>query len=223
MDRPLDLVKASPLFTFKRTVSLYSDFRRLKESNEDGYNANVAAWKAILTATVSPTHHIYPDITLLSASDELVNAFYTPENGRPLALDVVLDELVQDQTFVPLSRYLDLNQSIFYDATKYWSGWAWNKFKSVSRLGTISNLVYSTSPWKSSNRSGGLKTEKYVYVKTLDQVSSGVLKKLKSAEYELNHSYSHTVFTKRLFYSAARTISNSTAKKFAYPKLIWTV
>lgn len=77
-----------PGFTERRMPSLYSDFRTIKESNTEGYDANVATWKSVLQEALS-SGTVFPDAVLLTAGSSLLESFASARFGRPLALDCV--------------------------------------------------------------------------------------------------------------------------------------
>lgn len=82
-------------FTERRMPSLYSDFRNIKESNTEGYEANIATWKSVLSqALLSRT--VFSDAVVLSAGNNLLELFDSSKFGRPLALDCVLVSTAED-------------------------------------------------------------------------------------------------------------------------------
>lgn len=98
------------LFSERRLPSLYSDFRSLKEKNPDGYEANVAAWNAVLTQAVrkgllvstnlsdslteensehGEANITMPDLLVIHSGRALLDSLTSPVWGSPLGLQVV--------------------------------------------------------------------------------------------------------------------------------------
>lgn len=78
-----------PGFSDRRLPSLYSDFRKIKDSNTEGYEANITTWKAVLTEAIK-SGTVSHDATVLSAGSTLLEYFDSSLYGKPLALDCVL-------------------------------------------------------------------------------------------------------------------------------------
>uniref|UniRef100_A0A060TGU2 ARAD1D25960p n=1 Tax=Blastobotrys adeninivorans TaxID=409370 RepID=A0A060TGU2_BLAAD len=180
----LPLVEQNRLFTERRLPSLYSDFRRLKESNEEGYFANIAAWKSLLTEALNQGS--FAD-SLCIDTTHLLTRLTSAENGVPLAVDTVLSELVKDKAFVPLSVYLTQAHPI--------SGRHWGVAPVVSWALRTTGL-YDNS-W-SAGKSGELNSEKYVFMAKVEKVSDEVFTKIKRTIAD-NPGYSSTVFTRQQF------------------------
>ncbi|KAK9472686.1 uncharacterized protein V1510DRAFT_124520 [Dipodascopsis tothii] len=105
----LETVLAEAEFNERRLPSLYSDFRPLRESNVDGWEANVAAWAGALRRTVRSGRLAGDgderDVLTLHAGPALVQALTSPSLGKPLALQAVLDELVRTGELVPRAAF----------------------------------------------------------------------------------------------------------------------
>lgn len=120
-------------FRKSRIPSLYSEFSTLRELNPEGFDANIDAWSNLLTALamsnfgdskVSIT--TYPDICQFLS---------LPDHGKPLGMKVILQELVHQKKFVPLSIY-ERSEEIYskmcnisnkfsdYLSPKIWVEWA---------------------------------------------------------------------------------------------------
>lgn len=97
----LSTVKGSQFFSENRKKSLYSDFRRLKITNTDGYDANVTAWKSVFLSYCREHHHL-----TFVTGPKLLNDLILAPYGKPQALDCVLDELQQADFIVGLDSYL---------------------------------------------------------------------------------------------------------------------
>lgn len=81
--------KVPPGFSERRMPSLYSDFRTIKESNTEGYDANIATWKSVLTKALA-AGTVFPNAVVLTAGSTMLENFDSSKFGRPLALDCVL-------------------------------------------------------------------------------------------------------------------------------------
>ncbi|CAN6612562.1 hypothetical protein TRVA0_005S01222 [Trichomonascus vanleenenianus] len=186
-------VSSNQHFTQRRIPSLYSDFRRLKTANRDGYVANIAAWKSLLLSAVA-SKSVFDDCSCLSSGEGLLDDLSTPGNGRPMAIDVVLDEMVAEKTVVPLSQFRCQSHSIF--------AWNWGLRPTMSWALRTSG-VWDTS-WK-SGASGRLRPEKYVVVKALDEIAMAALDKLKKQTFDLS-SYTHSIYSREMFGHALGTV-----------------
>lgn len=185
----IKIVEKSPLFTSRRIPSLYADFKRLKESNEEGYQANIAAWKSILKTAIS-NGNIFDDRTCIQANDGLVSSLSTPDSGRPLAIDAVLDEMVRSREIIPLHQFINQTKSI--------DSWNWGIGPTISWVINRSG-IWDTS-WKSGGgKTGSLKDEKYVSMMELNRIADNALDYIKTKlSIELS-SYTHSVFTREMF------------------------
>lgn len=100
----LDFILSQPSFTETRIPSLYSDFRRLKDSNPDGYEANVNVWKIALinaTRTLVPKTDkedgsagsagsvVRDDVLVIHSGSKLLDSLSSAKWGRPLGLSAV--------------------------------------------------------------------------------------------------------------------------------------
>lgn len=78
----------------QRLPSLYSDFTLQRQSNPDGFAANINAWQNALAkagrAGVLPAKGNGSDTLLLSTGQSLLRSLETKEWGVPLALGAVI-------------------------------------------------------------------------------------------------------------------------------------
>jgi charged multivesicular body protein 7 len=108
----LDYILAHPLFPARRLPSLYADFRRLKDSNPDGYEANIIAWQKVLTQAVREGGPRYwkgavksvddeavskvggadgiDDVLIIHSGRKLQDSLTSREWGKPLGLSAVI-------------------------------------------------------------------------------------------------------------------------------------
>ncbi len=110
-----------------RLPALYSDFRRLRTLNPDGYAANVSAWRRALASIVrsglAPSRTSTPNLLILSADDQLLRALESQQYGRPLALGAVVREAALEKDLIPLSDFLRSKESIYHSS---WASLPWN-------------------------------------------------------------------------------------------------
>lgn len=154
--------------TRARLPSLYSDFSLQRDTNPDGYAANVIAWETALTEaaqrgliTADPDG---PDFLSLRTGEELLQSLETKEWGRPLALETVIvgnyglgipdnisdlwrcsckNEAVSQQHLIPASEFLDLPSSIYRRSwfPRRWL-WAFRPFERASASKCLHNERY---------------------------------------------------------------------------------
>lgn len=218
-------------FTESRMNSLYADFRKIEDSNPEGFAANISAWKTALISVLGSCEE-FPDCTLIDAKPDLVSFFDTALHGTPLALDTVFDELVKQKSLIPQSVFFNPNRyPLNYNPT--W--WTWMKPRPTALAAwAFEKAGLYDSTWKSAPRNGkdvgNLKKEKYVAVLAVDVVAKALLNAIEkdikstsimglvktassttgvSAEEPSNEllvmgtpsGYTRSVFTKNAFYS----------------------
>lgn len=158
------LISQEDGFNRSRLPALYSDFRGLRTTNPEGYAANVAAWRralgslvrggmlpasaSVLSAAPSKNKALAStaastaarNFFVLTAGQPLLDALQSDRYGRPLALDAVIQEAVQERDLVPLEAFLRAKESIYN--RRSWSAWAvglpWHALSwGLHRLGVI--------------------------------------------------------------------------------------
>ncbi|KUI55181.1 hypothetical protein VP1G_02566 [Cytospora mali] len=124
------LVQNEQGFRKARLPALYSDFRGLRNTNPDGYHANVSAWRrglaGLVRAGLAPTgsgSSSIPNHIVLNADESLFRALESKQFGRPLALGAVIREATQEKDLVPLQDFLRAKESIYY---KSWGSIPWS-------------------------------------------------------------------------------------------------
>lgn len=114
--------------------ALYSDFRGLRTTNPDGYQANVSAWRKALASLVraglapaSSSSSSSPNHTILTADESLLRALESKQYGRPLALGAVIREAMQQKDLIPLPDFVAAKESIYHHswAAVPWAVAAW--------------------------------------------------------------------------------------------------
>ncbi|KAK7206104.1 hypothetical protein BZA70DRAFT_294408 [Myxozyma melibiosi] len=189
----LDYILTLPQFTDSRLPSLFSDFRRLKESNPDGYQANITAWKtALVSALRRSTRSPDPDssstattttttttdsVLVLHSGATLLAALTSPTHGHPLALSAVFEDQTAQHRFVPLATFLAQQTSIYKD-----SQWKLVKLGASlarwavrdTRVGEYYDAVVA---WR---RREGLAEEEYVVLENVEDAARVLVARVKA-------------------------------------------
>ncbi|ONH69042.1 Charged multivesicular body protein 7 [Cyberlindnera fabianii] len=173
-----DVVISHRLFTKSRLYSLYSDFRKLKEANPDGYEANLIAWRSLIDSFF--TQQVLQHAFVLN-TEHLQNDLTLAEYGKPLAVDLVLEDMVRSGDLIPYKQFTETSDSIY---TTRWVrpvlSWAVNRF------------IYDTS-YKIGDKKNGLRADKLISKKTLEKYEKEVTKKLIG---DAENTHTKNVFTK---------------------------
>ncbi|KAH3672257.1 hypothetical protein WICMUC_004352 [Wickerhamomyces mucosus] len=170
-----DTVHSHSLFTSSRLYSLYSDFRKLKEVNPDGYEANLTAWNSLIDELFQKGLFQH---TFILDTKNLEESLTLSSYGKPLCLALVLEELVRSNDLIPYAEFIDRKDSIYL---KRWVKPFLKQF--------INHYIYDTS-YKLSDRNNNLKVDKLISKKTLELFESELLKELtqkKSVTAQLFH------------------------------------
>ncbi|KAK9432114.1 hypothetical protein V1505DRAFT_366432 [Lipomyces doorenjongii] len=196
----LDYILAHPLFPARRLPSLFADFRRLKDSNPDGYDANIAAWQKALTQAVREGGPRYwkggvksvddqaasnaggadgiDDVLIIHSGRKLQDSLTSREWGKPLGLSAVIEEQVAKRAFVPVDTFLNEKFSLYKD-----SNWQIIKY-GTSMLGWmfrdsfIHEYYQSIMSWR---RDGELPKIDFVILENLEEAGKILLSRVKKA------------------------------------------
>ncbi|KAJ8097574.1 Snf7-domain-containing protein [Lipomyces tetrasporus] len=194
----LDYVLAQPLFPERRLPSLFADFRRLKDSNPDGYEANVTAWKRVLTQAVREGGPTYwkgavtrgpdegvdktggiDDVLIIHSGRKLLDSLTSREWGKPLGLSAVFEEEVARRAFVPVDTFLNQKYNIYKDSSwrvvKYGTsvlGW-------MLRDSFINEYYQSVTSWR--KRDGQLPEIDFVILENLVEAAKILLLRVRKA------------------------------------------
>lgn len=177
----LELRDRNSLFNGKRKVSLYSDFRKLKDRNPDGYEANMHAWESLLKTIIDSKES---NEFLINLGNDFLRELYDPEYGKPLALDIVINGMVAKRSIIPKTWYLAYKNSIYANAGVI----SWLMSKVIDR------------EWHSATKDGGLVDEEYILVEKLDEMAGKVWANLQA------DSYSQSLYTKEMVYEFLASI-----------------
>ncbi|KAG4305481.1 hypothetical protein PORY_001037 [Pneumocystis oryctolagi] len=101
-------------FTATRLPSLYSDFSLLKDSNPEGYNANICAWKYALQEAVWANRITWrDDYLVIHCDDKLLASLYTIKYGTPLGIIETMKDAIKNKEWVLLNDFLGKKKSIY--------------------------------------------------------------------------------------------------------------
>lgn len=143
-------------FRESRLPSLFSDFGRLRETNLEGFKANIDAWRGVLVKYMQMNDGLFTTYEDMAADLEY-------KGKKPLGLYLALDHLVnEDHTVVPLSEFE--KSPVLTDYTRKGDNGVVN---------TLIGLVWSK---KYCNRLKGFKSlhtpkEAYILLEKLDHYS----------------------------------------------------
>lgn len=178
------VVAASPNFTPTRKFSLYSNFGRLQETNQVGYRANVVTWQEVLEEAVR--RRAFPQALSFEAGPQLIDALSDPQNGQPMALNAVIDEMVAQQKLVPLQLFLSAKYPVLSST--------WSAGQLVSKVATwVWGKVVDTE-WHSGDV-GKLKKISYVAIDQTKVVAQNVLRQIKADFRQNGSTYSAGIFS----------------------------
>jgi charged multivesicular body protein 7 len=163
-----DKVTAHKLFTKTRLPSLYSDFRKLEQVNPDGYEANLIAWRSLFTELITRSQFRN---TFVIETEGLLEELTLAEFGKPMCVDVVLEDLVKGGDLVPWTQWTTTDGLYNRHWVRPALNWAVNRF------------VWDTSyEIKGKN---GLKNDKLVSKVMLEKYVDALEKKLSTKRHEL--------------------------------------
>lgn len=162
-----------------RLTSLYSDFRKLKELNPEGFQANVGSWRHYLL------DEFLHDKVILQCGTELLNELADEELGPPLSLDVVLDSLLADGSLILAANFRRKQVKSLLSTLSWTLGLPiFNLFQAKSRV---------------SNGSKYLRDSEYIVMSTVKRKSVPIEQQLISRICKRATRYSDLVFSKQEF------------------------
>ncbi|ERF76461.1 hypothetical protein EPUS_06122 [Endocarpon pusillum Z07020] len=180
-------------FRKSRLPSLYSDLSLQRQTNLDGYNANIHAWQTALShaalAGHLPSSASSPSILTLQTSEQLLSALSSRQYGRPLGLGAVIDESVRSGKMIPRSDFLGSKKSIYARSwvPSPWSLLSWG-LKTIGLLGEESWDVH-----------GRLRVGELVVVENVERLGGEVLSRQESrAQGVTDRVVSREAFAKEL-------------------------
>ncbi|GMM36212.1 Chm7 protein [Saccharomycopsis crataegensis] len=192
------LVDSNSLFKKTRLRSLYSNFDQLKESNPDGYEANILAWKKLINQIIESQDGVTLDtsnlIEELSISADINNTIDARIILKPLSIDTVINEICNDPTdkkLIQLKDFNNLEKSLYDDSFLSNISVKNSLFWVLSKSGLYSTQVNVTA---NKEKTGNyLVGTKFVSIPKLESLKDKILSKLKSRK---SSGDSTPIFTK---------------------------
>ncbi|ODQ67968.1 hypothetical protein NADFUDRAFT_48626 [Nadsonia fulvescens var. elongata DSM 6958] len=211
----LSFVEASPLFTKTRIPSLFSDYRRLEDSNPEGYEANLAAWKTVFTKYFEAKSQSGAIVQLIS-EDNILQPLSSPHNGVPLAIDLAIDSLIASGYLLPLSKHLECfllrniaNANHKAQNNSYAvSAFKWAFYKTTSLLFSPHKGIYPTICGPKGP--GSLRSERFVVKPTLVKYGSRVNK---AYHEKISRGYIESIYSWQLFYKEVNSLLKASLSK----------
>ena len=119
-----------------RLASLYSDFGEQRQTNPEGYAANLNAWKKALEhaarAGKIPGSGQVRNLLIIDTGSELTQALQHKQYGLPTCLGDVFLDAIQQNAFVPINDWEASTQSIYH---KSWFNISKNRTLNISLSG----------------------------------------------------------------------------------------
>ncbi|KAG5518755.1 hypothetical protein PMAC_002724 [Pneumocystis sp. 'macacae'] len=110
----IEFILNCPDFTATRIPSLYSDFSALKESNPEGYKANICAWKYALQEAVWAGRITWKsDYLVIYCDSKLLASLYTTKYGTPLGMVETMEEALSSGDWMRLDCFLKKRKPIY--------------------------------------------------------------------------------------------------------------
>ncbi|KIV93271.1 hypothetical protein PV10_04497 [Exophiala mesophila] len=160
------LIQHEPSFRKTRLPSLYSDLGVQKNSNPEGFSANVTAWTSALTR-LALAGQLPPEQShfVIQTSDDLLSALSSPIYGQPSGLGYVIDEAVRHGKMIEQKDFMASEKSIYH---RSWipSPWAIMKW-GLRQAGIVGSGSYEAS-------SGRLRSGDLVVVPALEELARHV-------------------------------------------------
>ncbi|KAI7852395.1 Snf7-domain-containing protein [Circinella umbellata] len=144
----------------KRLTSLYSDFSKLAILNQYGYDANVSYWKSLILDCNMQGLLGSNNYRLVFNANELPDQFLRPGIGKPLALDSVVNEMIQSGDIITLKQF---NEVYALPTTKSSSWYSW--------------FTQKSQQWLLPSYYGShIEDESYVVIPTIKEIAKGILR-----------------------------------------------
>ncbi|EGV64699.1 hypothetical protein PSN45_005040 [Yamadazyma tenuis] len=155
MPKPLanqnyQLLKDKTSYSVSRIGALYKDFKDAKELNPEGFEANLISWLNIFKVALENDVIEASKLAIPHKKPDLSSMLVLPTIGKPLSLDVIIGELTESKSLIPVSlflayesnihNYLNTTTSIF--TYLYPSHWA-DRVSGIGR--SLSNIFSANS------------------------------------------------------------------------------
>lgn len=190
-----NLIRDKTSYSVNRIGALYKDFDDDKQLNPEGFQANLISWANIFKVILDNDVIKSSKLSIPHKTPDLSQLLVLPTIGKPLSLNMIINELVMAKTIIPLSLYLscesNINQYLHpptgfttYFSPFHWRNKAYSTFKGIGD--SIINVFVTSS-------------ERYVVWSYLVEFSHDVLKHIKQ---EITDGmYSTKIFDDRMIKS----------------------
>jgi charged multivesicular body protein 7 len=188
------LLSTQPGSSSARLPALYSDFRPLKQSNPDGYEANLQTWTSALSAASRDGLLPGDDALVLDVTTQLLCETACAPWGAPLGLGAVVHEAVDRGDWIPLERFLSDSVSM-YD-------------RSWSVTGAISWVWRRLVEYTAGGEDEALQAGRFVLRRNLEDAANRILKRASEiTTHYTGHIYSPETFERTFSESFPRGLS----------------
>ncbi|CAH6719468.1 uncharacterized protein CLIB1444_02S09230 [[Candida] jaroonii] len=177
--------KAETNLSISRIGALYKDFTAYRELNPEGYEANIQSWLKIFEIMLENDHF---DKLSLPSKLTITNDLALKTIGKPLSINLVIQELMKSKDLIPVSVFLDFETEIYQylnpstSIFQYLSPFHWAKRVNEVATGVLS--IFSSD------------SERYIVMKHLQSYSKTVLAEI---EKENDGLYSSKLYNYKLF------------------------
>ncbi|KAI5954907.1 hypothetical protein KGF54_001468 [Candida jiufengensis] len=201
-----EFIKQVPSFKESRLNSLYSDFEKNKQLNPEGYQANIQAWKSLISKLItSIKYDSESQLSLSVYNPNLKHALMIPIYGEPKNLNGILQELVNERFLVP--------ESLFMGATETYIGVVNNHFTLRDYTSINAWLHWRSLKNFQVSKNDKLVNDKYIYWDELVKLGEKFKNNIKSKIVD-NERYSNTLFTNDQLYNKINKELNITKQDF---------
>lgn len=153
MSETFDFLKTHTNYSVTRIGTLYKDFKQDKELNPEGYEANLISWYNIFKTLLVHDFFHQSKLTIPHTNPDLSTMLLLPVIGKPLSLDLVINELVNKKYLIPVSTFIDYEADfhtyispqtsiLSYLSPFHWANEASKKGKELLRLYHFSSERY---------------------------------------------------------------------------------
>ncbi|KAF1972116.1 hypothetical protein BU23DRAFT_555366 [Bimuria novae-zelandiae CBS 107.79] len=178
-----------------RIASLYSDFRGQRDTNPDGYLANLNAWRKALEhatrAGVVPGSGTTKNLLIIDTSNEFARALQHKQYGLPTCLREVFLDAIKKGAFVPVPDWTTSTQSIYHKS--------WFTIPKIPTVGGVLSGAWEIGKSSIFGPSTQLPAGSFVVVANVEAVAEAILNDYRSQPHTstADRIFSKTAFWKR--------------------------
>lgn len=100
-----ELLKSKTHYSVPRIGVLYKDFKDDKLLNPEGFEANLISWYNIFQIILENDTIENSKLTIPHKKPDLALLLVLPTIGKPLGIDVIIKELVESRSLIPVSIF----------------------------------------------------------------------------------------------------------------------